>query len=737
VIFMRIPKSIKVSWRVSAALLLAVGASASFVAAQAVTRSETNASHDAFGEASAEIATTLQLAILHEEDLIVGAGGFLVGNPNSSNAQFAQWAGSVRALQRYPELMGMGHIVLVPAADLPAFAAAAARDPTGPLVGGGILQIVPPGRRSSYCLAVGGVGRDQQGAFAPGFDFCADPAVRGSAFAARDAGASAYLPLQQGTTTLLAVYTPVYRGGRTPATIAGRRHAAFLGWVGMSLVPAVVLERALSGHPHMAVTFRFHSGTSRAVFRAGKAPSGAARTTIDLHNGWTVQTAGAVRGGGILRDLHGLAVLIGGILLSVLLCLLEGSRRRRRLAQTEERVLRESEQRLDALLHNSSDMITVVAVDATVLYQAGSVRSVLGHTPSELVGSDLSAWVDSDDVPELLSLCRTTEMAGAELCFRHADGSVRACEVRATSLLDHPAWVGVVLNIRDISQRKRLEVELRLAQKLESVGQLAAGIAHEINTPIQYVSSSMDFLDNAFADLAGLQEAYAALGEAAARAGADPEALTRIAEAEDAADLPYLRERVPAALERCRDGLERVAKIVSAMRVFGHPSTNAMAPLDINAAIENTLVVAASEYKYIADVTTDLGDVPPIMSNGGDINQVLINLVVNASHAIADIVGDGGERGAIDIRTSLQDDHVLVTIADTGGGIPAEITDRVFDPFFTTKPVGRGTGQGLAIARSIIDRDGGELTFETRPGAGTTFTIRLPLTADVAVPAPA
>ncbi|MEA2148403.1 MAG: two-component system, NtrC family, sensor kinase [Solirubrobacteraceae bacterium] len=733
---MRIHKSIKMSWRISAALLLVVGVSLSLLGAHAVARNEANASRDALGETSAEIATTLQLAILHEEDLIVGAGGFVVGTPNASNAQFGQWVRSVRALQRYPELLGIAHLVLVPASDLPAFAAGALRDPTGPLGADGTYHVVPPGTRPFYCLAVGGVGRDGQGAFAPGFDFCADPAVGGSALAARDSGVSAYLPIRNGATTYLAVHTPVYRGGRTPATIAGRR-AAFLGWLGMSLLPGVVLDRALSGHPHMAVTFRYHAGPSRAVFRAGKAPSDAESTTIDLHNGWTVQTGGAVQGGWILHGWHALGVLIGGIALSVLLCLLEGSRRRRRLAQTEERVLRESEQRLDALLHNSSDMITVVAVDATVLYQAGAVRSVLGHTASQLVGSDLSDWVDPDDVPELLSLCRTPETAGAELNLRHADGSVRTCEVRATSLLDHPAWVGVVLNIRDISQRKRLEVELRLAQKLESVGQLAAGIAHEINTPIQYVSSSMDFLDHAFADLAELQGAYAGLGDAAARAGVDPAALTQIAEAEEVADLPYLRERVPAALERCRDGLERVAKIVSAMRVFGHPSTNETAPVDINAAIENTLVVAASEYKYIADVTADLGDIPLVMSNGGDINQVLINLIVNASHAIADVVGDGGVRGAIDIRTGVENDHVIVTIADTGGGIPAEITDRVFDPFFTTKPVGRGTGQGLAIARSIIDRDGGELTFDTRPGEGTTFTIRLPLTADVAVPAPA
>jgi PAS domain S-box-containing protein len=583
---------------------------------------------------------------------------------------------------------------------------------------------------------VGGVGRDVRGQFPAGFDFCADAPVGPSALAARDSGASAYLPIQNGTRTLLAVHTPVYRGGRRPSTIATRR-AAFLGWIGMSLVPDVVLDRALIGHPDTAVTFSYQGGSSNASFHAGKAPGGAQSTTIDLHNGWTVQTAGGGRVGGILGDWNALAVLMSGIVLSLLLALLARSRGRRAQAETEERMLRESGQRLDALLHNSSDMITVVGVDATVLYQAGSVCSVLGHAPSELVGTNLGDWVDPEDVPVLLSLCQTSETTGAELNFRHADGGLRACEVRATSLLDHPAWVGFVLNIRDVSQRKRLEVELRLAQKLESVGQLAAGIAHEINTPIQYVSSSMDFLDRSFADIAELHEAYAALRDVAAGAGVDPEALTRVAEAEEAADLEYLRERVPAALERSREGLERVAKIVGAMRMFGRPSTNGTASIDINAVIENTLVVAACQYKYIADVTTDLGDLPLVRSSGGDIDQVLINLIVNASHAIADVVGDSGERGAIHIRTNVEGGDAIVTITDTGGGIPAEITDRVFDPFFTTKEIGRGTGQGLSIARTIIARDHGELTFDTRPGEGTTFTIRLPLASDIAVPAPA
>jgi PAS domain S-box-containing protein len=403
------------------------------------------------------------------------------------------------------------------------------------------------------------------------------------------------------------------------------------------------------------------------------------------------------------------------------------SRALREQAETEQRILRESEQRLDALLRNSSDMITVLTQDGTVLYQAGSVNSVLGHQPSELLGMNLSGWVDPNDAPLLIELCQTNDTAGGELHFRHADGSMRVCEVRATSLLDHPSWTGVVLNIRDVSDRKRLEVELRLAQKLESVGQLAAGIAHEINTPIQYISSSVEFLDSAFADMEQLHNAYGSLRDAYARVSIDPQLLELVANAEHTADLEYLREHVPAALGRSRDGLQRVGRIVAAMRIFAHPPTSGTDPVDINAAIENTLIVAANEYKYVADLTTDLQEVPSVLGNTGDLNQVLINVIVNASHAITDVVENTGQRGRIDIRTCAEDGQVVVTIADTGTGIPAEIADRVFDPFFTTKDIGRGTGQGLAIARAIISRDGGELTFDTHPGQGTTFTIRLPV----------
>jgi signal transduction histidine kinase len=279
------------------------------------------------------------------------------------------------------------------------------------------------------------------------------------------------------------------------------------------------------------------------------------------------------------------------------------------------------------------------------------------------------------------------------------------------------------------AQRERMEIELRLAQKLEAVGQLAAGIAHEINTPIQFVSDTSQFLSDAFGDLMPLVDRYAEVVDAARHGPVPPALLEAVAAAESLADLDYLRERVPPAWERSFAGIRQVAEIVSAMRTFAHPTTD-KAPVDVNEAIRNTLIVTANEYRYVADVKTDLHELPPVICSASDLNQVLINLVVNAAHAIADVVADTVVRGGIHIRTRTDGDGVLISISDTGCGIPAEVANRIFDPFFTTKEVGRGTGQGLAIAHTIVtERHGGTISFTTEPGHGTTFDVRLPIGA--------
>lgn len=266
----------------------------------------------------------------------------------------------------------------------------------------------------------------------------------------------------------------------------------------------------------------------------------------------------------------------------------------------------------------------------------------------------------------------------------------------------------------DITERKAAEMRMASSDRLESIGRLAAGVAHEINTPIQYLNDSVAFIRDGVGELlAYIDKLHALLPP-----GQHP--------ADD--DVDYLREELPPAMGRVAEGLGRIAEIVRSMKNFSHADQGEMGTVDLNAAIASTLVIARSEYRDCADVETHFGDIPPVVCHGGQINQVVLNLVVNAAHAIDDLVKKDGGRGKICVQTSLQGDKVVIGITDTGGGIPEGIRERIFDPFFTTKEVGRGTGQGLSIARNVIVKGhGGELDFVTEPGHGTTFYIRLPV----------
>ena len=280
----------------------------------------------------------------------------------------------------------------------------------------------------------------------------------------------------------------------------------------------------------------------------------------------------------------------------------------------------------------------------------------------------------------------------------------------------------------EMDHRSKIEIELRQAQKLESVGRLAAGVAHEINTPIQFVSDSLHFVRDAVADLSSVVGKLQAVRSSVLAGTPSLEAAQAASEAEEQADASYLFENLPLALERALEGLDRVTTIVRSMKEFAHPDQKEMTAVDLNRAVQNTIAISRNEYKLVADVETDLEELPPVVCHAGELNQVVLNIIVNAAHAIEDVVKGSEGRGRITVLTRRQGDHVVISIGDTGGGIPEAIKERVFDPFFTTKEVGRGSGQGLAIARSVIvDKHRGQLTFETVPGQGTTFHIRLPI----------
>ena len=332
---------------------------------------------------------------------------------------------------------------------------------------------------------------------------------------------------------------------------------------------------------------------------------------------------------------------------------------------------------------------------------------------------------------------------GARLRLRKKDGTtiwalVNACATRNDR--GEVAWFeGTLEDITELKQseeaRNRMEVQLRQAQKLESIGQLAAGIAHEINTPTQYIGDNTRFLQDSFVQLRGLLAQYDRLLQAAVDQTLSPELLRETAATVAATDVPYLLEEIPKSIEQTLQGVERVSSIVRAMRDFSHPGSEEKRPVDLNQALRNTVTVARNEWRYVAELDLDLDpDLPPVPCLPGEVNQVFLNLLVNAAHAIGDVVGTGGTtKGRITVGTRRAGEWAEIRVQDTGTGIPEQVRSRIFDPFFTTKPVGRGTGQGLTIAHSVVvEKHGGTITFDTTVGAGTTFLVRLPL----ASPAP-
>lgn len=307
----------------------------------------------------------------------------------------------------------------------------------------------------------------------------------------------------------------------------------------------------------------------------------------------------------------------------------------------------------------------------------------------------------------------------------------RTIELASSELVERNARLE-----RDLEAIKRLELELRQAEKLRAVGQLASGIAHEINTPIQFVGDSVHFLKGALSDLLKLGEVGRRLLDAVERGEGASAAASELRESAAEIDLEYLLTELPRAFEQTTEGVRRVANIVAAMKDFGRADHGERVPTDINRCLDSTLTVAHNEVKYVADVQVSLGAVPLVPAHAGEISQVFLNLLVNAAHAIGDRVKGTEQRGLLRVSSYQEADEVVVAIADSGTGIAEENRARIFEPFFTTKPIGKGTGQGLAIARSIIQKHGGSLTFESTVGEGTTFFVRLPLEVPASRSAP-
>ena len=395
--------------------------------------------------------------------------------------------------------------------------------------------------------------------------------------------------------------------------------------------------------------------------------------------------------------------------------------------------VREREERLKAILDTAPDGIVTLCEEGKIQSINAAASLLFGVSHEHAVGSSLAIFFsDESDAQELLKLVQSEkpiEHSSIDCSSQHSDGTVFPSQW-TIGQFDHESKRCFTAIVRDESERDLLRCELTQAQKLEAVGQLAAGIAHEINTPAHFVGENIRFLEDAFADLDSTFAPLQVLLDACSSSELAKEETTAVRNAIKEADLEYLSAEIPKTISQTLNGIERITKIVRAMKEFSHPGSSVKVMRNIHDSLESTITVAQNEWKYVAEIKREYDqNLPLVPCLIAELNQVLINLLVNAAHAVGDVAKKtNGKLGTITIGTKAHADHAEIYLSDTGTGIPKAIQNRVFDPFFTTKEVGKGTGQGLAIARSIVvDKHKGRLELESVEGKGSTFRIRLPL----------
>ncbi len=412
--------------------------------------------------------------------------------------------------------------------------------------------------------------------------------------------------------------------------------------------------------------------------------------------------------------------------------------------------LRASQERFRLISESASDLITGLDASNICLYASGSFRQD-GIDPQKLIGKEFLSYVHHDDAPEVKAVLKEMrESCGQrELSFRfrRTDGDWRIKETTANALFND-SEIELLLVMHDVTdrdakerERKTLQIELEKRnvelervieemkqmqrgliqlEKLASIGQLVAGIAHEINNPLAFVNSNLNRFDEYFHEFVTAVKVWRSLGEAVRT---EPKFLAMVESIENRerdSDMESLVVDFEVLMQHTRDGAARIKRIVEQLRGFTHLSEGNVAEADLNAALEDTLSIVWNEIKYKATVEKEYGEIPPVVCNIGEMKQVFVNLLVNAAQAIE-------EKGKITVKTGTKDSSVFVEVEDTGNGIPAELVTKIFDPFFTTKPVGKGTGLGLWVSATIIEKHSGSINVESEIGKGTKMTVTLPI----------
>jgi PAS domain S-box-containing protein len=404
----------------------------------------------------------------------------------------------------------------------------------------------------------------------------------------------------------------------------------------------------------------------------------------------------------------------------------------------KSKALIDSEQRTREILDTANEAFFSCDFSGHIVDWSRQAQKLFGYAKDQIIGRTLTQTIIPKNKQQdpthggLRDILSGTDSGQrVELTAQNQEGKLFTVELSVSPMQTKDGFVFNAF-VHDITARKQLQTQLAHAQKLESIGELAAGIAHEINTPTQYVGDNTRFLQDAFSELDSAQTAITRYVNAVKDNPQYRSAeLHQLMGTLEGIDLEFLHEEIPQAISQTLDGVSRVAEIVRSMKNFAHPGSETKQLCDLNQAIQSTTIVCRNVWKYVAKLELKLDpDLPKINCTPGEINQVILNLIVNATHAIEDKKKESGNDalGQITICTKHCETNVRIQVTDTGNGVPESIRERVFDPFTTTKQVGRGTGQGLAIARTVIvDKHQGQISFETHAGVGTTFEIQLPI----------
>jgi len=393
----------------------------------------------------------------------------------------------------------------------------------------------------------------------------------------------------------------------------------------------------------------------------------------------------------------------------------------------------------DILFEGTSQAIVAINDQGRIVSANRAALESTGRAIHELLAADHHDALGHADhegrrfTPQDCPICAHLRSGQHHRCesysFHRAGDEAFPIDIEIVPGDPHSGEILAVVAFSDMTERRKLQQHMLHAQNLQSIGQLASGVAHEINTPIQYINDNLQFLRGALNDLGEIIQQ----SEEMLKAVGDDKLLAQYQILTDARELGYLLEEAPQAIAQSIEGTERVSAIVRAMKEFAHPAELSLTPIDLNRVVTSSVTVARNEWKHVAEVDTQLdASLPLTPCLGNEMHQVILNLIINAVHAVAEKYGGTREKGRITIQTRSDGDHAEIRIADTGTGIPERVRRRMFDPFFTTKSVGKGTGQGLALARSVVvEKHSGTIEVETTVGEGATFIIRIPFEAAV------